>query len=170
MNAFTKEKSMNFKITGLLVGLALSLGACSTITLDRSSPLDQMRDRTIFQPDPYFQPTPQSMRVEMSSHLYANLAGCTIMQRYKLVTNADFTSSLNLFKYRANLIGAERVVMVYHREHDATEVTKLRDHVRGADFVLREGTVYTDVRYLTVMVGDLYDCPCPGNVCDIRRP
>lgn len=161
---------MKLKTFSIFALLVVFLTGCSTVQLQKSlSPLESMRDVTIFQPDPYFQPTPQSMRVEMSSHLYATIAGCTSMQRYKLVTNADFTSSLNLFKYRSSLIGAERVVMVYHREHDTAEVSSLDRHFRGADIVFREGTVYSDIRYVTVMVGDLYDCPCPANVCEARR-
>jgi len=157
---------MNIKLI-FLIALAAALSGCGTISNVSVSTADALRDRTIIQPNAYFLPSRESQQVEMTSHLYANVASCSLMQRYKLVTNADFTASLNLFKYRANMMGAERVVMVYHQELDATETNTIPLY-RGADVVFREGTVFSDVRYVTMMVGDLYDCPCPTNVCNVR--
>jgi hypothetical protein len=114
------------------------------------------RDQTMSQPNRYFMETPESKSVLTSSAIMSQANGCTYMTRYKIRTNADFTSSLNLFKYRAALMGAERVVLVKHEEIDASENKIIVDDHN--EIYLRAGTTLQGAEYHSTIVGDLYDC------------
>ena len=120
------------------------------------------RDQTLQHPSIFFEETPQSRAVIASSALQANLAGCSFIQRYRLATNADFTATTNMFRYRAHMMGAERVVFIHHSEVDTTEGFS---NVGNYEVVFHSGTSYRNNRYLSVMIGDLYDCPCPRDTC-----
>ena len=118
------------------------------------------RDDTMSPYYRYFQPTQQSKSVMTGSAYQAEVSGCTFMQRYRVRTNADFQGSINLFKYRAYEMGAERVVIVKHEEIDAHEGKVFVD---DTFFV---GTVGTDIQnadFFTIIIGDLYDCPNANN-------
>jgi hypothetical protein len=120
------------------------------------------RDATMETPNIYFEETPLSKSVITGSRYYADVANCHIMQRYKIRTNADFTSSMNLFKYRAAMMGAERVTIVHHSEIDAKETNKIDDN---ENIYIRAGTKLEDSAFYTTIVGDIYDCPCSQNAC-----
>jgi len=120
------------------------------------------KDTTLDHPNVYFEETPQSRSVIAGSALHANLAGCSFIQRYRLGTNADFTSTTNMFKYRAAMLGAERVVFIHHSEIDVSEAT---NYLYRHEIHLRSGTNLRSSRFLSVMIGDLYDCPCNVNSC-----
>lgn len=120
------------------------------------------RDSTLSHPNYYFQETPESRAVQAGSTLHANLAACSFIQRYKLATNADFTSTTNMFKYRAHLLGAERVVFVQHFEIDAREAY---EHLARDQIFWAAGTQSERSNYLSVLIGDLYDCPCNRDSC-----
>ena len=120
------------------------------------------RDTTMETPNMYFEETPLSKSVIVGSRYYADIANCHIMQRYKISTNADFTSSMNLFKYRAAMMGAERVTVVHHSEIDAKETNKIDDNEK---IYIRAGTKLEESSFYTTIVGDIYDCPCSQNTC-----
>lgn len=104
----------------VMIGL-LALAGCA-VTPVHDAPSMSVRpykDQTLQHPNVFFEETPQSRAVVAGSVLHANLAGCSFIQRYRLATNADFTATANMFKYRAHMMGAERVVFVHHSELDA---------------------------------------------------
>jgi hypothetical protein len=146
---------------------ALFLTACASIDL-RVSPTvakDITKDTTISQPDVLYQETPQSKSIIVGSQVYATVNSCSLIQRYRVRTNSDFSSALNLFKNRAFLMGGKWVTIVHHSE------TGMPTHVNmggQTDIMLREGTHLSTSPYLTTIVGDIYDCPCNINSCSGR--
>ena len=120
------------------------------------------KDSTLDHPNVYFEETPQSRSVIAGSALHANLSGCSFIQRYRLGTNADFTSTTNMFKYRAAMLGAERIVFIHHSEIDVSEAS---NYLARHEIYLRSGTNYRNSRFLSVMIGDLYDCTCNADSC-----
>lgn len=107
-------------------------------------------------PPRYFSETAESKSVIMGSKRVAELAGCNMMQRYKIRTNVDFTASLNLYKYRAALMGAGRIAIINHQEVDAGESKIV---VNDDDKIfLYAGTSLQGANYHTTIIGDLYDC------------
>lgn len=113
-------------------------------------------DNTLRQPNKLFMETPESKSVAVGSQVQASILGCSNMQQYRIRTNTDFTSTMNLFKYRASLMGSKRVVIVYHAEVDASESI---GEMNVSDVLIREGTTLLGSRIHTTLVGDLYDCP-----------
>ena len=78
------------------------------------------------------------------------------MQRYKVRTTATFTESLNLFKYRAAMMGAKRIAIVKHEEVDMGEG---RITIQDDDVIyVQAGTSLQGARYHTTITADLYDC------------
>jgi hypothetical protein len=62
-------------------------------------------------------------------------------------------------------MGGKRVTVVHHSEVDKIE----NAHVTAnQEILLREGTDMGSSRYLTTIVGDIYDCPCNINSCSGR--
>jgi hypothetical protein len=147
-------------LTCTLVSVAIS--GCAVVEQRPGMSPIPYKDSTLDNPNVYFEETPQSRSVIAGSVLHANLAGCSFIQRYRLGTNADFTSTTNMFKYRAAMLGAERVVFVHHSEIDVSEASQV---LRTNEIVLRSGTSFRSTRFLSVMIGDLYDCPCNNDSC-----
>jgi len=148
-----------------LVLLVLTAATGCAVTPVQETPTMSVRpykDQTLQHPNVFFEETPQSRAVVAGSVLHANLSGCSFIQRYRLATNADFTATTNMFKYRAHMMGAERIVFLHHSELDASEGSS---HLGGYDVVMRTGTASRNARYLSVMIGDLYDCPCTRDTC-----
>lgn len=141
---------------------SLGLTACAVVEHHPGMSPIPYKDSTLDHPNAYFEETPQSRAVIAGSALHANLAGCSFIQRYRLGTNADFTSTTNMFKYRASMLGAERIVFVHHSEIDVSEAGQV---LRSNEIVLRSGTSFRSTRFLSVMIGDLYDCPCNNDSC-----
>ena len=108
-------------------------------------------------PPAYFSETPESKSVIMGSKRVAELAGCNMMQRYRIRTNVDFTASVNLYKYRAAMMGASRIAIITHQEVDANE-SKITVNDDDKIF-LYAGTSMQGAKYHTTIIGDLYDCP-----------
>lgn len=116
----------------------------------------QFADTTLVQPNRLFAETPESRSVAVGSQIQASVGGCSIMQRYMVRTNTDFPSTMYLFKYRAALMGAKRIVVIHHSEIDGSEFAGTYD---TANLILREGTSLQGSRYFTKLIADLYDCP-----------
>lgn len=157
-------KIMNY----LLVFFLLALVGCTSTTLNTSLPTEEVfreRAKTLEQPDMYFQETPESKSVVIGAQVFATLAGCQYMQRYRVTTNSDFTSSLNLLKYRSNMMGASRITIVQHFQMD-----NYRDALvsNGSEIIVKQGTTLRGSNVYTTLVGDLYDCPCGVNVCSAK--
>ena len=148
---------MNKLLFVLLVGL---LTGCTTATLTTSPrSLEEQRsyiDKTVAIPSVYFMETPESRSIHVGSSLFAQAAGCQFMQRYKVRTNATFTESLNLLKYRAAMMGAKRISVVKHEEVDANEgrIVIQDDNV----IYLQAGTTLVGAPYHSTITADLYDC------------
>jgi hypothetical protein len=114
------------------------------------------------QPNIYFEVTPESRSVIVGSGTIARINGCTFMQRYRVNTNADFTASMNLMRYRSALMGARWVSIVHHGEIDVLEGSS---QVGENVIYLRDGTDLGSSRFLTTIVADIFDCPCDTNSC-----
>ena len=120
------------------------------------------RDKTLTQPNIYFEVTPESRSVIVGSGTNARINGCTLMQRYRVNTNADFTASMNLMRYRSALMGARWVSIVHHGEIDVLEgSSQIGENV----IYLRDGTDLGSSRFLTTIVADIFDCPCDTKSC-----
>jgi len=120
------------------------------------------RDKTLVQPNIYFEVTPESRSVIVGSGTIARINGCTFMQRYRVNTNADFTASMNLIRYRSALMGARWMSVVHHGEIDVLEgSSQIGENV----IYLRDGTDLGSSRFLTTVVADIFDCPCDTKSC-----
>ncbi len=108
------------------------------------------KDQVIAAPPQYFQETPQSKAVKAGSKFYADANYCEFIRRYRLKTNADFNSAINLFKYRAHFMGAQRVVFV---ESDVLSKSGGVD----VEVILHPSLPIENTT--SVIVGDLYECP-----------
>jgi hypothetical protein len=135
----------------------IALVGCA-VTKEKNSYID----KTLTVPNKYFEESDLSKSIISGSSSAAKASNCTFMQRYKISTNADFISSLIMFKYRAASFGAERIVVVKHEEIDATE-SKI--YIDDGDVILNSGTSLKGADYYTTIVGDLYDCSCVSNAC-----
>jgi hypothetical protein len=107
-------------------------------------------------PNALFMETPQSKSIHVGSNIFAQAAGCQLMQRYKVRTTATFIETLNLFKYRAALMGAKRISIIKHEEVDAREgrIAILDDDV----YYIQAGTSLEGAHFHTTITADLYDC------------
>ena len=145
----------------LLLGTAaILLSGCVSPPAGRS--LEEQRsyiDKTVSAvsvPNALFMETPQSKSIHVGSNIFAQAAGCQLMQRYKVRTTATFTESLNLLKYRAALMGAKRIAIVKHEEVDAHEG---RIVLQDDDVVyIQAGTSLQGAPFHTTITADLYDC------------
>jgi hypothetical protein len=147
--------------------LTVILTGCHTIPLDNVPAHTNIaaKDSTLMAPNFQYQETPQSKSVIVGSQVYAMTNSCTLIKRYRVVTNSDFTGTLNLMKYRASLMGAKWLTIVSHRELDRYEnsIQLSNDQV-----IYRDGVDIGSSRYLSTIVADLYDCPCNTNTCSGR--
>jgi hypothetical protein len=148
---------------GILCAVVLS--GCATVDLRVASTGPSYRDATLIQSDILYQETPQSRSVIVGSQVYAIVNSCSLIKRYRIRTNTDFTSALNLFKNRAHMMGGKWVTVVHHSEVDTIENAYI---TANQEIVLREATDMGSSRYLTTIVGDIYDCPCNINSCSGR--
>lgn len=143
------------------------LAACHHIPLDSPPVMSNVgaKDATLVAPNIQFMETPQSKSVIVGSQVYAAANACQIIKRYRIVTNTDFTGSLNLMKYRASMMGAKWITVVSHREIDRYENSI---QLSNEQVIFRDGVDIGSARYLTTLVADLYDCPCNVNTCSGR--
>ncbi len=111
----------------------------------------EFKDQFLVVPPHFFQETAQSKSVIAGSKFYAESNYCEPIRRYKLKTNVDFNSAINLFKYRAHLMGASRIVFV------DSDARTLQDK-SGVEMILHPG-MPKDETSLSLIVGDLYECP-----------
>ena len=123
--------------------------------LTEAPKLTSQESSTQIQPDRIYLETPESKSVSVGSHLQASLNGCTGMQRYRIRTNSDFLSTLHLFKYRAALMGARRIVIINHTEIDIKE---LSPNIDKNPILIREGTTLQTSSVITILTADLYEC------------
>lgn len=162
---------MRTAATLLLSATAALLSAChttmpqdpATLAAAKPAPVTSVyRDMTAVAPSWEYSETTQSKYVIVGSQTFAMAAGCQFLQRYAVRTNADFGSTLNLLKNRSALMGANWVTIASHSEVDLLEHPgyQLQNHI-----ILREGTVTQENRFLTELIGDLYDCPCGTTAC-----
>ena len=145
----------------LLLGTVVTL-LTGCVYVPAARPLEEQRsyiDKTVSAvsvPNALFMETPQSKSIHVGSNVFAQAAGCQLMQRYKVRTAATFTESLNLFKYRAALMGAKRIAIVKHEEVDAKEG---RIVIHDDDVVyIQAGTSLQGAPFHTTITADLYDC------------
>ena len=151
--------------TKIYLGLILlALYGCTATPVPGS-----FRDSTVVVPAKQFEDNEVSKQVIVGSSQTAKDSSCTFMQRYKVVTNQNFSSTLNLLKYRAALMGAGRIAIVNHEELDAKEE---RYTIRGQEVLVKEGTALNGADYQTSLIADIYDCSCPtcGCVSDPAAP
>lgn len=120
------------------------------------------RDMTASAPSWEYSETAKSKYVIVGSQTFAMASGCQFLQRYAVRTNADFNASMNLLKNRSALMGANWITVASHSEIDLLEQPGYRHRV---PITWREGTIPRNNRYLTELVGDLYDCPCGVTAC-----
>ena len=153
--------TMNIKNLIAVFGLLIVSSGCTVTPLtDAQKQLTPaatvtQEASTQVQPDRIYLETPESKSVTVGSYLQASLAGCSNMQRYRIKTNTDFLSTLQLFKYRAALMGARRIVIVNHTEIDSKEFYASSDR---NPTLIREGTTLQGTSLFTILTADLYDC------------
>lgn len=163
-------------ITSIAALNLLLLGGCASNTslkddtpqravAPTASPESAYKDTTQVTPNWEYLESAKSKYVIVGSATFAAANGCQFLQRYAVRTNADFPSTLNLLKNRSALMGGNWVTIVGHSEIDLTELPKYKFN---SPVMVREGTVLTDNRYLTEMIGDLYDCPCGTTACSTK--
>jgi len=111
-------------------------------------------DSTVYIPSRYLQETPESKSIKTGAAQFAMSAGCMFLQRYRIAINADFTGTMNLMKYRASGMGAERINIQFHAE--STPFERIFDY--GASMFLVDGTQTLENQVFTVMEADLFDC------------
>jgi hypothetical protein len=111
----------------------------------------EFKDQFLVVPPHFFQETAQSKSVIAGSKFYAQSNYCELIRRYKLKTNVDFNSAINLFKYRAYFMGASRVVFV------DSDARTLQDK-SGVEMIFHPGMPKDDAS-VSLIVGDLYECP-----------
>ena len=115
----------------------------------------QLDSATQIVPHSIYMETTEGKAVSVSSEVQAKINGCTNMQRYRIRSNTDFLSTLNLFKYRAAVMGAKRIVVIQHVEMDRKEFFASSDmHSTHT----REGTTLENSSLFTSLTADLYDC------------
>jgi hypothetical protein len=143
------------------------LAGCTIIPLENPPIYSnyKSKDTTLMAPDFQYQETPQSKSIIVGSQTYAITNSCQLIKRYRVVTNSDFTGSLNLMKYRASLMGAKWITIVSHRELDRNENAI---QLNNDQIIYRDGIDIGSARYLSAIVADLYDCPCNINTCSSR--
>lgn len=143
------------------------LAGCHHIPLDGVPVMSSAaaKDSTLSTPNLQFLETPQSKSIIVGSQVYAAANACQIIKRYRVITNADFTGSLNLMKYRASLMGAKWITIVGHKEIDRFENSMV---LNNDQIIFRDGVDIGSSRYLTTLIADLYDCPCNINSCSGR--
>ena len=141
----------------LFLLLSVLLTGCNTLPPGKT--LEEQRsyiDRTVSIPSKYFMETAESRSIIVGSSTFAQAAGCQFMQRYKVRTNASFSESLNLLKYRAASMGAKRITIVKHEEVDALEG---RIAIYDDDVVyLQAGTSLQGAPFHSTIIADLFDC------------
>jgi len=158
-----KKITFFFGLVALLTGCATQLPPASTTTflvpempvLRRTEEQRSYIDKTVAVPNIYFMETPESKSVHVGSSIFAQAAGCQFMQRYKVRTNASFSESLNLIKYRSAMMGAKRITVIKHEEVDANES---RISIYDDVVYVRAGTSLHGADYHTTIAADLYDC------------
>jgi hypothetical protein len=143
----------------LFISLVSILTGCAQYSLQSPRTLEEQRsyiDKTVSVPSIYFMETSESKSIHVGSSIFAQAAGCQFMQRYKVRTNANFTQSLNLLKYRSAMMGAKRITIVKHEEVDANES---RIVIRDDNVIyLQAGTSIVGSEYHSTITADLYDC------------
>jgi hypothetical protein len=152
------QKYLNLsKINSLVMVISLGVltSGCVVTPLTEAPKLTSQESSTQIQPDRIYLETPESKSVSVGSHLQASLNGCTGMQRYRIRTNSDFLSTLHLFKYRAALMGARRIVIINHTEIDIKE---LSPNIDKNPILIREGTTLQTSSVITILTADLYEC------------
>lgn len=149
------------RIVSVTLAAFVLLSGCAGVPLHQQTD-PNYRDATVSHPHHFFQETPESRAIIAGSTLHATLAACSFIQRYRVATNADFTSTMNMFKNRAHHMGAERVVFVQHFEVDPREAPKF---VLDTQIVYAPSGMGTSNGHLSVLIGDLYDCPCNRDSC-----
>lgn len=155
---------MLLKLAGAVI-TALALTAC--VHPHMPNPLDMVvyKDSTQVAPSYQFLETPESKSVIVGAYSYAMVNACQPIKRYRIRTNADFTGSMNLLKYRAALMGAKWVTVVNHQEIDRFESAYF---TASDQIILKDGTELGSSRYLTSITADLLDCPCSVSTCSGR--
>jgi hypothetical protein len=150
----------------VMLSLAL-LAGCQQLPLNEPIPMSNLTaaDQTLRAPSAQFQESAQSKSVIVGSQVFASANGCQLIKRYRVVTNADFTGSLNLMKYRASLMGAKWITIVSHSEIDRHENAR---HLANEQIIYQDGYDLGSERYLTRIDADLYDCPCKEGACTTR--
>ena len=113
-------------------------------------------DITIIQPAKNYLESAESKSVAVISQEQAAALKCSNMQRYKVRTNVDFTSTMHLLRYRSSLMGANKIAIIYHGELDDSEGAATAD---TTEVHIREGSTISGSKIHSTLVGDLYDCP-----------
>lgn len=140
----------------MIINLIASCTTQAKHVTPTAKPTDHLRDlkykdQVLTVSPHYFQETPQSRSVIAGSKFYANANYCELIRRYKLKTNVDFNSALNLFKYRAYFMGASRIVIVN------SDAQALRDQP-DVEVIFHPG-LPNEASSLSTVEGDLYECP-----------
>jgi hypothetical protein len=130
---------------------SLESKASQVVVEDKSK--ESYKDTTVHSNINYVEEDLIAKKVVVGSKYYAESAKCKILQRYKVKTNSDFTSSLNLLKYRAAMMGAQRIVIVHHSEINSYENENVSKNEK-----ITKNPLPDEQYFYTTLIADLYDC------------
>lgn len=84
---------------------------------------------------------------------FALAAECEFMQVYRAATDADFSATLDLIRYRASSMGAEYLTIIFHQEGVSKS---LAESFFDSVYLFQTGNIQPTIQ--TVMVAEMYDC------------
>ena len=125
--------------------------ASQVVIEDKSK--ESYKDTTVHSNINYVEEDLVAKQVAVGSKYYAESSKCKVLQRYKVRTNSDFTSSLNLLKYRAAMMGAQRIVIVHH-----SEINSYENEYVSKEEKITKNPVPDEQYFYTTLIADLYDC------------
>jgi hypothetical protein len=145
----------------ILAGVCITtlfIASCATKVTSSKDQVEKRvyRDETISMPSIYFEETKESKSVIGSSKFYAVANYCELIKRHSIRTNVDQTASINLFKYRAYLMGAHRVVFLDEKE---ARLQKADLNSENVEMIVKAGSSIKEAKYDTLIIADLYECP-----------
>jgi len=93
--------------------------------------------------------------VVVSSHEAIRERQCSFLQKYRVTTTTDFTTSLDIFRGRAYSFGGNAVVITYHNERDAAKGSPLYNKFFAN---ARKSLGFEEKEIVSIIEGDVFMC------------
>ena len=101
--------------------------------------------------------------VAVSSHEAIKEQQCAFLQKYRVNTSSDFTSSLDIFKGRAYSFGGNAVVVTFHSERDASKGSSFYNEFFAN---ARKSLGFEGKDMASIIEGDVFMCRNPKQAKD----